>query len=77
MEVNAIFLTLPVFVPVLFWAAYHYHKDRHLPEPAGNLFLCFVLGIAASYLSHGLYTSLGWINLRYDAFSLAENKTKK
>jgi RsiW-degrading membrane proteinase PrsW (M82 family) len=71
--VNPVLLTLPVFVPVLFWAAYHYHKDRHLPEPAGNLLLCFVLGIAASYLSQGLYVALGWVNLRYDAFALAEN----
>ena len=65
-------LTLPVIVPVLFWAAYHYHKDRHLPEPAGNLLLCFALGIGASYLSKGLYVALGWISLRYDALALAE-----
>ena len=65
-------LTLPVIVPVLFWAAYHYHKDRHLPEPVGNLALCFALGIAASYLSTGLYVSLGWLNLRYDALLLAD-----
>ncbi len=65
-------LTLPVLVPVLFWAAYHYHKDRHLPEPAGNLFLCFLLGIGATYLSRGLYIGLGWIGLRYDALALAD-----
>ena len=65
-------LTLPVIVPVLFWAAYHYHKDRHLPEPVGNLALSFALGIAASYLSTGLYLSLDWFNLRYDALLLAD-----
>lgn len=67
------FLTLPVIVPVLFWAAYHYHKDRHLPEPVGNLFLAFLLGIGAAYLSQGLYISLGWIGLRYDALALADS----
>ena len=41
-------LTLPIVLPVLFWAAYHYHKDRHLPEPLGNLALCFGLGLAAA-----------------------------
>ena len=65
-------LTLPVLLPVLFWAAYHYHKDRHLPEPVGNLVLCFALGIAASYLSKGLYLSLDWWDLRYDALLLAD-----
>lgn len=65
-------LTLPVLLPVLFWAGYHYHKDRHLPEPVGNLALSFALGIAASYLSTGLYLSLDWFNLRYDALLLAD-----
>jgi len=70
---NAVLLTLPVFVPVVFWAAYHYHKDRHLPEPVGNLLLAFALGIGATYLSKGLYLSLGWIDLRYDAVALADS----
>jgi protease PrsW len=66
-------LTLPVMLPVFFWAAYHYHKDRHLPEPAGNLILAFALGIGASFLSKGLYVALGWIGLRYDALALADS----
>ena len=37
-------LILPIVVPVVFWAIYHYHKDRHLPEPIGNLLLTFSLG---------------------------------
>ena len=65
-------LTLPVLLPVIFWAGYHYHKDRHLPEPPGNLLLSFALGIAASYLSTGFYVSLGWLGLRYDALLLAD-----
>jgi hypothetical protein len=32
-------LALPVVIPVIFWAAYHYHKDRHLPEPPLNLLI--------------------------------------
>jgi len=32
-----------------------------------NLLLCFVLGIAAAFLSKYLYVSLGWFDLRYDA----------
>jgi RsiW-degrading membrane proteinase PrsW (M82 family) len=66
-------LILPVLVPALFWAAYHYHKDRHLPEPIGNLLLCFALGVAAAGLSHVMYTALGPIGLRYDAFALADS----
>jgi RsiW-degrading membrane proteinase PrsW (M82 family) len=65
-------LILPVVVPVLFWAAYHYHKDRHLPEPAGNLLLCFVFGLAAAALSKGLYVALEPVGLRFDAVALAD-----
>ena len=65
-------LILPVVVPVLFWAAYHYHKDRHLPEPPGNLLLCFLFGVAAAALSKGLYMALEPVGLRLDAVALAE-----
>ena len=64
-------LTLPVVVPVVFWAAYHYHKDRHLPEPPGNLLLCFVLGIMAAGLSKAMYLGLEPFGLRFDAVALA------
>jgi len=64
-------MLLPVIVPVLFWAWYHYHKDRHLPEPAGHLLLAFVLGIAAAAISKLMYIALGPLGLRYDAFALA------
>lgn len=63
---------LPVVIPVLFWAAYHWHADRHLPEPPLHLLLAFLLGIASFYLGLFLYWSLGLINLRIDAYSLAE-----
>lgn len=66
-------LILPVVAPVLFWAAYHYHKDRHLPEPTGNLVLCFLLGFVAAAISRGLYLSLEPIGLRLDAVALADD----
>lgn len=65
-------MLVPIALPVLFWAGYHYHKDRHLPEPPGNLLLCFVLGGASAVLARALYVSLGALDLRYDAFLLAE-----
>ena len=64
-------LILPVAVPVIFWAAYHYHKDRHLPEPPENLLLCFVLGLIAAAISKGLYLGLEPLGLRLDAVALA------
>lgn len=66
-------LLLPVVLPILFWSGYHYHKDRHLPEPAGNLLLCFGLGLLAAALSKGIYIALGPLGLRYDAVALAAN----
>ncbi|MDJ0814036.1 MAG: PrsW family glutamic-type intramembrane protease [Woeseiaceae bacterium] len=62
----------PIAVPVLFWAAYHYHKDRHLPEPVGNLLLTFLLGMLAVGISAALYSALGVVGLRHDAGYLAD-----
>lgn len=67
---QTIFL-LPVVIPALFWAGYHYHKDRHLPEPPFNLLLCFGLGLVAALISKGLYRGLEVFDLRYDAVALA------
>jgi hypothetical protein len=66
-------LILPVVVPIGFWAAYHYHKDRHLPEPIGNLALCFVLGFVAAGISKALYLGLEPLGLRLDAVALGED----
>lgn len=63
----------PLLLPVLFWAGYHYYKDRHLPEPLGNLLLAFVLGIASAYLARLMYGALGLAGLRYDALELARS----
>lgn len=63
-----------VALPVLFWASYHYYKDRRLPEPPGNLLSCFALGIASFYIGKSLYAGLDLIGLRYDAVLLAETR---
>ncbi len=70
--VNYSVLIVPVVMPVLFWAWYHYDKDRHLPEPIGHLFLAFVLGGVSFWLGKVMYQGLELLNLRYDAFLLAE-----
>lgn len=66
-----VILLLPVFLPVVFWAAYHLHADRHLPEPPGHLLLAFLLGVGSFYLGLLGYGLLGLVGLRYDAFLLA------
>jgi RsiW-degrading membrane proteinase PrsW (M82 family) len=47
-----------VLCPALFWAGYHYYKDRHEPEPFPILLFTYVLG---------------WIGLRFDAYELARS----
>ena len=68
-------LVIPVILPVVFWAVYHYHKDRHLPEPLGHLLLAFAFGILAAGLSQSFYLGLEPFGLRYDAGYLAETNT--
>ncbi|MDH3352019.1 MAG: PrsW family intramembrane metalloprotease [Gammaproteobacteria bacterium] len=68
-------LIMPIALPVLFWAVYHYNKDRRLPEPLGHLALTFALGMLASGISMALYTGLGVIGLRFDAGHLADTNT--
>ena len=70
-----VLLLLPVVLPILFWGAYHYHKDRHLPEPVGRLALAFGLGLLSAGISRALYIALGWASLRYDALALADGDT--
>ena len=64
---------VPIVMPAIFWAAYHYHKDRHMPEPIGNLVLCFGLGILSFYLGKLMYMGLDLVGLRFNAFALAES----
>jgi RsiW-degrading membrane proteinase PrsW (M82 family) len=68
-------LVFPVILPVFFWAVYHYHKDRHLPEPLGHLLLAFGLGVVAAGLSQSLYVALEPLGLRFDAGLLAESNS--
>lgn len=68
-------LIAPIVLPVIFWAGYHYHKDRHLPEPVGHLVLAFVLGMGSYWLGRGLYTGLDAFDLRQDASLLADTDT--
>ncbi|MCP4045965.1 MAG: PrsW family intramembrane metalloprotease, partial [Gammaproteobacteria bacterium] len=56
----------------MFWAGYHYYKDQHLPEPISHLLLAFGLGIGSFWLGLLGYEALGLLNLRYDAYHLAE-----
>jgi len=71
--VQQFLLVLPVVVPGLFWAGYHYHKDRLLPEPPHNLALCFGLGLAAAAISQGAYEALEPLGLRQDAVALGND----
>lgn len=68
-------LVIPVILPIFFWAAYHYHKDRHLPEPLGHLLLAFLFGVLAAGISQSLYLGLEPLGLRYDAGFLAETNS--
>jgi len=65
----------PIVLPVIFWTVYHYHKDRHLPEPARFLALAFVLGVGSYWLGRSLYIGLELFGLREDASLLAETDT--
>ncbi len=70
---QSLILFSPIVLPVFFWAWYHYHKDRHLPEPIGHLVLAFGLGVASYWLGILMYEGLGLVGLRFDAFELAES----
>jgi RsiW-degrading membrane proteinase PrsW (M82 family) len=74
MQISVLFV--PVVLPLMFWAWYHYHKDRHLPEPLAHLFLAFLLGGVAFGLGKLMYLGLGAMDLRYDAFLLAEQNPR-
>ena len=68
-----VILFLPVALPGLFWAGYHLYVDRHLPEPLSHLLLAFILGVGSFYLGKSMYGALDFVDLRYDAYALAES----
>lgn len=62
-----------VFAPALLWAAYHYHKDRHQPEPLAILGALYALGFLAAWLNAHAYEALHGLGLEMDAYALAQN----
>ena len=64
-----------VIGPAALWAAYHYFKDRHRPEPLHHLLLAYALGIGAGALGPYAYALLDVVGLRYDAYELAATNT--
>jgi RsiW-degrading membrane proteinase PrsW (M82 family) len=66
-----VLLLLPIVLPIVFWAAYYLHVDRHLPEPPEDLLAAFLLGMGSFALGMLAYRALGVFGLRYDAFALA------
>lgn len=68
-------LIIPVLLPIVFWAVYHYYKDHDLPEPVSHLALAFVFGLLAAGVSQSLYIALEPLGMRYDAGYLAETNT--
>lgn len=66
---------VPVVLPVIFWAVYHYYKDHDLPEPVSHLALAFGFGLLAAGVSQSLYMALEPLGLRYDAGYLADTST--
>jgi RsiW-degrading membrane proteinase PrsW (M82 family) len=62
-----------LLLPVFFWGAYIYYKDRHKPEPVMVLILATVLGYGSAYIGLFFYGLLARVGLNYDAFGLAES----
>ena len=64
-------LIAPLLLPILFWAWYHYYKDRHQPEPLANLAISLLLGVGSFFLGKLGYELMGLLGLRFDAYELA------
>lgn len=65
-------LLIGIIGPTLFWAGYHYCRDRHRPEPTWALVLAYLMGIASGWLGLQGYQLLEGLGLRRDAYLLAE-----
>ena len=72
-DVTALLIT--ILVPTLFWAGYHYYRDRSRPEPVGYTFLAFACGIAAGWLGQRLYQGLAIVGVWFDPYQLADSHT--
>ncbi len=62
-----------LLAPLFLWSAYHFYKDRHRPEPLGLLLLAIALGYGSAFIGLFLYSSLDFLDLRLDAFALAND----
>lgn len=69
-DVTAVLIT--ILAPTLFWAGYHYYRDRRQPEPLWQTGLAFATGIAAGWLGQRLYQGLAGIGLWFDPYQLVE-----
>ena len=64
-------LVFALVLPALFWAAWHYYRDRDRPEPLSVLLGLLVAGMAAAFVGRLAYSALGLVGLRFDAVELA------
>ena len=62
-----------IVAPALFWALYHYYRDRHRPEPVTHTALAFGLGALSGALGQQLYNGLQWLGLWQDPYQLAND----
>jgi hypothetical protein len=46
-EIDPMALSITILAPALFWAGYHYYRDRRRPEPVAQTLLAFASGVAA------------------------------
>ncbi len=70
-QIDLLALSITVLAPTLFWAGYHYYRDRRQPEPWPHTLLAFVAGIAAGWFGQVLYHGLGVLGLWFDPYQLA------
>lgn len=66
-------LVFALLLPALFWAAWHYYRDRDRPEPLHVLLGLLAAGMAAAFAGRLAYAALGLVGLRFDAVELAMN----
>ncbi len=62
-----------VIAPALLWAAYHYHKDRHQPEPLVVLAALYVLGVVMGWVNAHSYEAWRALGVDTNAYALAQH----
>lgn len=66
-------IVVALLLPAMFWAAWHYYRDRDRPEPLPVLLALFLAGMAAAFVGRFAYSALDLVGLRFDAVELAMN----